>query len=474
MLLGAGLPARALVPIPEGRGFVRSLDGTWRFKLEQAPTPPRFLSAEGRPIPIQYPTHIEPFYLPDYREDLAWHNLSVPGNWEMAGYSPATYDQPDNASGLYRLRFPVPSEWKGRLVKINFDGVQNGCEVWCNGMPVPVTLCSWGQTNYHESGWTAWQADLTSAIRYGESNLLALRVTKNTRSVDCDTGDFFFLGGVDRPVTLFSIPRSYISDFAVRTKLLGADEAEVTVLAQVAHSVKGGKFSMMLQGQPAIEGEPDADGWVKITEIVRHPRLWSAEFPNLYALSLSLQGADGQTTERVSRRVGIREISIEKGVFLVNHVPVKLAGICRHDVYPTLGTAITPEVWKKDLTLMKAANFNAVRTSHYPYGSGFYDLCDEMGFYVLDEEPFCWVNCDDPTLTPAFEQRAREAVQRDKNHPCVVIWGVGNENKPGRNNALAARITREIDPTRPRLISSLRAYQTSEEVEFDDAHYVSP
>src|SRR4029434_9860304 len=127
------------------------------------------------------------------------HDLAVPGNWEMAGHSPATYNQPDNASGFYRLRFNVPAEWKGRQVKLNFDGVQNGCEIWCNGKPVSVDLPSAGRANYHESGWTAWQADLTPAVQFGQQNLLALRVTKNTPSVDCDTGDYFFLGGVHRP-----------------------------------------------------------------------------------------------------------------------------------------------------------------------------------------------------------------------------------------------------------------------------------
>jgi beta-galactosidase len=207
---------------------------------------------------------------------------------------------------------------------------------------------------------------------------------------------------------------------------------------------------------------------------VTHPRLWSAEFPNLYALSVELKGPDGRVRERVTRKVGIREVSIKDGVFCVNRVPVKLVGICRHDVYPTLGTAINAGVWRKDLTLMKAANFNAIRTSHYPYGSGFYDLCDEMGFYVLDEEPFCWVDCGDTNLTPGFAQRARETVRRDKNHPCVVIWGVGNENRPGTNSTLAAHLTRQLDPTRPRLVSSRKAEEAGANVEFDDAHYVTP
>jgi beta-galactosidase/beta-glucuronidase len=463
----------AAIPIPAEREHVVSLDGNWRFKLEQAPPLERVQGAGGRPIPIVYPTDIEPFYLADYREDAAWHDLAVPGNWEMAGYSPATYDQPDNASGLYRLTFEVPAKWAGRRVKLNFDGVQNGCEIWCNGQAAAVDEASWGRTNYHEGGWTAWQADLTPAVKFGQANLLALRVVKNTKSVDCDTGDFFFLGGVHRPVTLFSVPASCLADVAFRSELRGND-AEVTVMARLDRAAAGSKVAMQLEGQARVEGEPDANGEVKLTQLVRGPKLWSAEFPNLYGLSVDLAGPDGKVIEHVARRVGIREVTIVDGVFRVNGVPVKLVGICRHDVYPTLGTAVNAEVWRQDLSLMKAANFNAVRTSHYPYGAGFYDLCDELGFYVLDEEPFCWVNCDDPDLTPAFAQRAREAVQRDKNHPCVVIWGIGNENKPGRDNTLAARITREIDPTRPRLISCQRAEDGGANVEFDDAHYVTP
>ena len=469
----ACVTSRAFSPLPD-KPFVISLNGTWRFKLEQAPPPPRFLGTSGRPIPIEYPNSIEPFYKLDYREDSAWHDITVPGNWEMAGFSPATYNQPDNASGLYRLEFEVPSNWKGRLVKMNFDGVQNGCEVWCNGQPVAVDECSWGKTNYHESGWTAWQADLTPVIKFGQKNLLALRVTKNNKGVDCDTGDFFLLGGVHRPVTLFSVPSTHISDFSFLSKLQGTASAEVTVLARLDHAAAGCNVSIHMEGQPAVTGVPDEEGKVKLVQVLRHPRLWSAEFPNLYTISVELKDSAGRVAEQFERMVGIREISIQDGIFRVNNVPVKLVGICRHDVYPTLGTAINAEVWRKDLALMKAANFNAVRTSHYPYGSGFYDLCDKMGFYVLDEEPFCWVNCDDPELMPAFEQRSREAVRRDKNHPCVVIWGVGNENKPGRDNTRAAQITHEIDPTRPRLVSCQNAEDGGANVDFDDAHYITP
>src|SRR5207249_3303126 len=146
------------IVIPADKENVRSLDGTWRFKLEQAK--PRD-AADGanwrRKSASAYPEKFEPFYTTDYREQDGWHDIAVPGNWEVRGYSPTPYNQPDNGSGFYRLQSDVPAEWKGRLVRLNFDGVQNGAEIWLNGQPVKVDEPSWGRENYHEGGWTAFQ-----------------------------------------------------------------------------------------------------------------------------------------------------------------------------------------------------------------------------------------------------------------------------------------------------------------------------
>jgi beta-galactosidase/beta-glucuronidase len=399
----------------------------------------------------------------------------------MAGFSPATYYQPDNASGFYRKRFMVPEGWHGRLVKVNFDGVQNGAEIWLNGHPVNVTEPSWDRTNYHESGWTAWQADLTPFVKFGQENLLALRVSKNTKSVDCDRGDFFFLGGIYRPVTLFSVPQTHIEDFSVRTHLLEDGGAEVTTLFVLGgQSPDKGKVSVRLEGQAAISGAADSQGRVTVNQTVPQPRLWTAEFPNLYKMDISLTDPAGRSTERVSRQIGIREVTVTNGLLLVNGTRVKLTGICRHDVSATDGTAVGEELWAKDLSLMKAANINAIRCSHYPYGSGFYDLCDKMGFYVLHELPYCWLGpptmvtnypAEDPAMRPAFEQRARETIQRDKNHPSVIIWGIGNENygKKLPNLQIAADLAKQLDPTRPRLVSCSLADKFN--VEMDDRHY---
>ena len=146
--------------------------------------------------------------------------------------------------------------------------------------------------------------------------------------------------------------------------------------------------------------------------------------------------------------------------------------MCRHEVWPTLGSALNVDAWRKDLMLMKAANINAVRTSHYLYGSAFYDLCDELGMYVADELPYCWTPTDDAEMAPAFLQRARETVARDKNHACVIMWAIGNENKKGQNLRAVADLVKKLDATRPRLVSWF-PYDAYEK-ELSDSHYTSP
>jgi hypothetical protein len=463
--------AAATSVIPSDEDFVRSLDGRWHFKLEQKGDEPEHGSIGGGPRPIVLPAHPEPFQGLDYKEDSSWKRLDVPGNWEIAGFSAATYNQPDNAIGLYRLEFDVPAGWEGRIVKVNFDGVQNGAEVYLNGAPVDVDEPSEGRANFHQGGHTAFQADLTPRVKFGRKNLLAVRVYKNTKEVDLDTGDFFFLGGIHRPVTLFSVPTAHLDDLSVRTKLLDGGKAELRVRLAVT-SAGGVKASMRLEGQVVVAQDVGADGRVELVQTLDHPGLWSAEHPNLYRLDVDLTDASGRSIERVTRRIGVREVSIKDGVLRINDVPVKFTGMCRHEVYPTLGTAINEDVWRKDITLMKWANVNAIRTSHYPYGARFYDLCDELGMYVMDEVSAGWCDPADRALWPAFAQHARETVRRDKNHPCVVVWAVGNENREGHGNRIAAAAIRALDDTRPRLVSWRRADQYG--VELDDLHYTAP
>jgi autotransporter-associated beta strand protein len=452
--------------IPTETNHVISLDGLWRFYFERLTT-----YWTGSVPNIGIVDSSQPFERPDYTEVAGWTNLSVPGNWEMAGFSPATYFVPDTTSGLYRNWFQVPASWQGRQIYLSFDGVQDSAQVWINGQPAPVNESSWGIPNYHESGWTGFEVNITPQVQFGTNNLLAVRVVKKTPSVDLDTGDYFLLGGIHRSVTLYSVPQTNFADVRIETHLLPNNQAEVDVWTDITGGDASTPVIMSLNGVQTVTNS--AAGQVAFKQIVDQPRLWSAEFPNLYDLTLQLKDPSGQVTETVSNRVGIRELTISNAVLLLNGVPVKFAGVCNHDSSATNGNAVGPDYWRTDLMLMKAANINAIRTTHYTFGKGFYDLCDELGVYVANELPYCWVSSvNDPNMQPAFEQRAREAIRRDRNHPSVVVWAIGNENSAGNNLQVVADLVKSLDSTRPRLVSTFAASKYN--VELSDRHYPSP
>ncbi|MGH8023862.1 MAG: glycoside hydrolase family 2 TIM barrel-domain containing protein, partial [Limisphaerales bacterium] len=424
----------ATAAIPADAGDSMSLDGVWRFYFER--TNYNF----GTPPNVVLPPPTQPAFQDlNYAETAGWTNLPVPGNWEMYGFSPCTYYVPDDTCGLYRYWFQIPESWRGRRVYLYFDGVLDGAEVWLNGQPVAVNEPSWNISNYHESGWTGFQVDLTPQADFGTTNLLAVRVIKKTPSNDLDTGDYFFLGGIDRPVTLYSAPQTNVADVQVSTYVTNG-VATVDVLADVNGGNSATPVSMLLDG---VETDTTAtNGAARFSQVIQQPRLWSAEFPNLYTLAVQLKNTSGQVTETVTNRIGIRQLTIINGVLLLNGVPVKFAGVGDHDSTPTNGGAIPPGFWYKELKMMKAANINAIRTCHYPYDSALYDAADELGMYVADELPYCWCSPETPeaSFEPAFVQRAEETVRRDRNHPSVVIWAIGNENSAGNNLQVVANL----------------------------------
>ncbi|MCC7473748.1 MAG: discoidin domain-containing protein [Pirellulales bacterium] len=411
-----------------------NLNGKWKFSLD----PPK------------------DFYRADF-DDQGWSDIAVPAHWEMEGFHNASY------VGGYRRHFQAPGG-AGRW-KLCFEGVYSGAEVWVNGTRVAT----------HEGGFTPFEVDVTDAIRKGD-NLLAVRVTQHTTtseqldrmSVYAD----FPLAGIIRPVYLFSTPAAHVGSLEIDSQF-DKDYRQATMNIRtcvVNESTEPfrGTLDFRLHERPLGAGEKAATGdevakqessmlelkpWeskeVEVSLPILEPKPWTAERPNLYALSVGLMSG-GTALEHFDTRVGIRQTEIRGTEILVNGKPVKFRGTCHHDSHPMMGRAVTPSLIRKDLELMKKANLNAVRTSHYPPLSELPAIADELGLYVEDEASFCWVGAsDDLRNTPRIIQLTAELLARDRNHPSVASWSICNESSFGYGFARSHEWVRATDPTRP-------------------------
>jgi len=450
------VPGDAPVPVDRlrpGNPAVFPMTGAWRFKLEHGVSP----AVKGE-MPADAAV---PDFATTNASDAGWTNIPVPANWEIEGFSILTYqlrgsDLSDDI-GLYRRWVDVPAGFAGKTVLWHFDGVYDGAEVFVNGQRV----------GYHESGFTAFDIDVTKALKPGQRNLMAVRVYKTTSTSNLERGSFWCLGGIYRETYLVALPPLHVEDVTVVTDLddqykdatlkstvrvTGPPGADFHLTCEL-YSLDGVKVAtpLMTMGEAVnvtfalhpngevlrtpdvvLPGGIGTDGSVTVTfsAPVTAPKLWSAEKPNLYYVFYRLSDGNQTVVERVQDRIGFRKIEIKGGVFMVNGVPVKMAGVCRHEEFSPLGHALNEDCWKTDIALMKAANINAVRTAHYEHAERFLELCDEAGFYVLDEIPFCWVNTElnNTNRVWAYLSRSKETLDRDKNRACVVLWGCGNEN----------------------------------------------
>jgi hypothetical protein len=403
------------------------LSGLWRF----APDPPNG------------------FWEPAF-DDSHWANIHVPAHFEMEGF------QSVEGVGGYRRRFALPPG-PGR-VKVRFDGVYSGAEVWVNGHRLA----------YHEGGALPFEVDVTGAVHEGE-NLLAVRVTQHTAVSDkldkmSEYADFA-LAGLMRPVSVFRVPEAHLGALAFATVFdAGFRDAKiqghVAVLNESGAGLgdaiivfrlldpEGREVPLQFEPVPAqVRAFKRAD--LEFTLPVATPRHWDAEHPNLYTLELTLKAGD-MALDRLAQHVGFRQTEIRDRQLLINGRPVKIRGTCHHDSHPLLGRAVTLEVERQDLELMKEANLNSVRTSHYPPLPALLDLADELGIWVEDEGSFCWVEvADDLRLAPRMMQLNAELLARDRNHPSVFIWSVGNESSWGFGFDRVHEWMGRSDPSRP-------------------------
>ncbi|WP_415379080.1 glycoside hydrolase family 2 TIM barrel-domain containing protein [Halosimplex sp. TS25] len=442
--------------------WITLLNGEWQFDL--APTPS--YAPEG-------------FADPSF-DASDWDDIEVPLNWQAAGHGrphytnveyPFPVDPPhvptDNPTGSYRRTFHVDEDWDGRRVRLHFEGVDSAFHLWVNGERV----------GYSEGARLPAEFDVTEHVEPGE-NTIAVRVYKWTNGSYIEDQDMWWLSGIFREVYAYAVPEAHVADVDVRTELddeyedatLRADveiandgASEVTRTVAATLRDEDGTAVAELGGTAEIPADEAAT--VSLETTVADPDKWTAETPTCYTLELALTDGDGRdasagdSTEVVTETVGFREVEIADGQFLVNGEAVTIRGVNRHDFHPDRGRHVPLDAMREDVELMKRHNINAVRTAHYPNDSRFYDLCDEYGLYVLDETDIECHGMENAPETPhisdasewcdTYVDRMVRMVERDKNHPSVVVWSLGNESDFGENHVAMADETRERDPTRP-------------------------
>ncbi|MBQ9363074.1 MAG: hypothetical protein IJT97_06590 [Bacteroidaceae bacterium] len=365
--------------------------------------------------------------------DASWGKIPVPGCWEAYGFCKPTYSFPDSLTGYYRTSFTVPAAWKGQSVILRLDGVLRGYDLWLNDQYVGT----W------EQSYNTCLFDLTPYLSKkafkGELQQLALRVYSRYKGFEFDCFDDWTPMGIHRDVTLFPVPYIHLSDLTVTTRMSG----EVRVETQIVHATK----------QTTVNYEIyDALGHLVSTDgLVPDPHLWTAETPYLYTLCVYLK-EKGKTLQTFQQKIGIREVSIDGNVLKVNGKPIKLRGVTCHATDPVTVKVVSEELTRKDMRLMKEASVNYIRTSHYPREPRFYELADSLGFYVVDEAPMG--SRGEKNLSKAdYQDIMRTCVAatlpRDKNHPSVIVWSIGNENPLPKSCQALGEYAKTFDSTRP-------------------------
>ncbi|MFC5212928.1 glycoside hydrolase family 2 TIM barrel-domain containing protein [Streptomyces coerulescens] len=419
------------------------LDGDWRFQL---------LSAPDAPV------------------GGTWSSSYVPGVWTMQGtddlprYTNVRMPFPEfppgspqvNPTGVYEREVDVPADWAGRRIVLQVGAAESVLLVQVDGRPVGVS----------KDSHLAAEFDLTALVRPGARVTVRLTVVKWSDASHIEDQDQWWHGGITRSVLLYATDPLHLADVTVRAGYGGDLRVDCRVRDAGGALPEGWYLTGELDGAPlAQDAEFDranADdervsdflGEARLLATVAEVRTWNAETPELYDLTVRLHRADGTVADTSRHRVGFRDVEIVGRDLLVNGERVFIRGVNRHDFHPLTGRTVSYDDLRADLVLLKRFGFNAVRTAHYPNDPALYDLADELGLYVVDEADIeshdhAHEIADDPRCLNAFVDRVSRMVLRDKNHPSVIIWSLGNESDYGANHDAAAGWVRRHDPTRP-------------------------
>ncbi len=441
-----------------------SLNGVWDFKysvnLDQAPKD-------------FYKTEVE-----------GWDKIEVPSNWELKGYdipiyksavypfrpiNPPYVPKDTNGIGSYQTKFKIPKEWNRQMtVTLHFGAVSSVFQVWLNG-----EFLGYGEDSFLPS-----EFNISPYLKEGE-NVLSVQVMRYSDGAYLEDQDHWRMSGIQREVFVMAEPKLRIQDFFYQTKLDNDYQDAVFQLRPklenlTGDSIRNASFEFQLYNdkkEALFEKPVDTlakaivnESYPRLDNVrfgffekkIENPKKWSSEAPNLYTLVMTLKDESGNISEVKSCKVGFRsiEFSEDNGKLLINGKETYIYGVNRHDHHPVRGKALTREDIAKDVKTIKQFNFNTIRTSHYPNDPYFYDLCDEYGIMVMDEANLETHGLggklsNDPSWTHAYVERMNRMVERDKNHPSVIMWSLGNEAGKGPNHAAMAAWTDNFDITRP-------------------------
>ena len=432
------------------------LNGNWKFNWVKQPS--------ERPVD---------FYKTSY-DVSGWKEIPVPSNWEMHGYGTPIYtnitypirnnppfiqgqrgytvEKEPNAVGSYRREFALPADWKDKEVFIHFDGIYSAAYVWINGKKVGYSQGSSNDAEFR----------ITPYVKAG-NNTVAVEVYRWCDGSFLEDQDMFRLSGIHRDVYLVASPKVRLRDIHLTSQISDRlDKAELKVKTDVHNYGKKVQEAAVRVSLLNPEGKPVSSFTIPAGKItggqenvcegtttIRDPRLWSAETPSLYTVQLELLDAAGNVLEATSQQYGFRKIEIRNNKVYINNALILFKGANRHDIHPQFGKAVPVESMIEDILLFKRFNLNTIRTSHYPNDPKMYALYDYYGLYVMDEADIeCHGNMslsNRESWEGAYVDRMVRMVERDKNHPSVIFWSMGNESGGGRNFEATYRAAKAID-----------------------------
>lgn len=453
-----------------------SLNGLWQFALAKNEKAIKSL---------------DNFYTPGY-SNKQFHSIPVPSNWAVLGYEEPVYsgfkdDIP--GTGYYLKEFSISSEQlEGKRVLLQFDGVWSAADVWLNGQYLGKHTC----------GYTPFSFEVTEKLDGQKPNLLAVKVSQISREYRFDVYDDWTLGGIYRSVSLVTMPAMRWIDYVkVQTtfddRYVDANLNIHTMICDRRNPKKPGKYSIketpyelrfslfstnekeIAQRTLTIPAHLATGREVQLDMNITSPHQWTAETPYLYKLKVELL-EEGKTVQTWSEKIGFRQITTSGGILKVNGQAIKLRGVDRHDEHPDVGRATTHKHWLQDLLLMKAANINYIRCSHYTPSKGFIELCDSLGIYVGNEVSIGGAKNlkFDPSFTSAALSRAYETITRDINNPSIIYWSMGNEDELSTMGLAAIKLVKALDTTRPVLIPWRHEEWLPEDIDILSAHYWQP